>query len=176
MHSSYSKILIYLGKISASMLAAIGLAVSTPVHAITITANVDANISGAIAASASTGLSFGDVSPGITPGAVTVDTSGFRTSVGGVILGKTRPASPAIFQVTGTPNSSYVITAPVSMSLSNGSGNYMTVDSFTSTPSGAGLLDAGGAQTLTVGGTLRMDANQPGGIYSGVLAMTIIYN
>jgi hypothetical protein len=149
---------------------------SEPTMAATITANVSANITGGIAGTASTGLSFGDVSPGTSPGSVTVDISGFRTSVGGVSLGMSRPASPAIFQVTGIPSYTYSITSPTSLSLTDGSGNYMTVNNFTSSPSGSGgLLDAGGSQTLTVGGTLHVDANQPGGSYTGVLAMTIIY-
>lgn len=149
---------------------------SAPVMAATITANVSANITGGIAGNASTGLSFGDVSPGISPGSVTVDISGFRTSVGGVTLGMSNPASPAIFQVTGTPSSTYSITSPVSLSLTDGAGNFMTVDNFTSSPSGTGgLLDAGGSQTLTVGGTLHVGANQSGGTYTGVLGLTIVY-
>lgn len=142
----------------------------------TLTANVSANITGGIAGIASTGLSFGDVSPGTSPGSVTVDTAGSRTSVGGVTLGMSRPASPAIFQVTGTPGSTYVITSPSFLSLANGTGNFMTVDSFNSNPSGSGgLLDAGGGQMLSVGATLHVGANQPGGNYTGVLAMTIVY-
>ena len=152
------------------------LAASVPVYAATITANVSATITGGISGNASTGLSFGDVSPGISPGSVTVDLSGFRTSIGGVTLGMSRPTSPAIFQVTGTPSRTYSISAPITLYLVDGAGHYMRVDNFTSNPSGSGgLLDAGGSQTLTVGGTLHVDANQPGGNYFGVLAMTIVY-
>lgn len=163
-------------KTALSMMLGASIGLSPAAGAATITANVAAIISGSIAATASTGLSFGDVSPGVTAGAVTIDTAGFRSSIGGVTLGMSTPASPAIFQVTGTPSSTYVVTSPSSLSLANGSGNFMTVDSFTSNPSGAaGLLDAGGTQTLSVGGTLHVGANQPGGTYSGVLAMTIVY-
>jgi len=147
-----------------------------PATAANITANVSATISGGISGNASTGLSFGDVSPGISPGSVTVNLSGFRTSIGGVTLGMSRPASPAIFQVTGTPSRTYSIISPVAVYLTDGAGNYMLVNNFTSSPSGSGgLLDAGGSQTLTVGGTLNVGANQPGGSYFGVLAMTIVY-
>ena len=154
----------------------LGIATSMSINASTITANVSATITGGISGNASTGLSFGDVSPGISPGSVTVDLSGFRTSIGGVTLGMSRPTSPAIFQVTGTPSRTYSISAPIALYLVDGAGHYMRVDNFTSNPSGSGgLLDAGGSQTLTVGGTLHVDANQPGGNYFGVLAMTIIY-
>ena len=154
----------------------IGLILSQPVSASTISANVSATITGGISGNATTGLSFGDVSPGISPGSVTVDLSGFRTSIGGVTLGMSRPTSPAIFQVTGTPSRTYSVSAPIALYLVDGAGNYMRVDNFTTNPSGSGgLLDAGGSQTLTVGGTLHVDANQPGGNYFGVLAMTIVY-
>ena len=149
---------------------------SMPVTATTITAGVSATITGGIAGNATTGLSFGDVSPGISPGSVTVDLSGFRTSIGGITLGMAKPASPAIFQVTGTPSKTYSITAPTTLYLTDGAGNSMLVDNFISSPTGSGgLLDAGGSQTLTVGGTLHVGANQPSGSYSGVLAMTIVY-
>lgn len=153
-----------------------GLLVSMPVAATTITAGVSATITGGIAGNATTGLSFGDVSPGISPGSVTVDLSGFRTSIGGVTLGMAKPASPAIFQITGNPSRAYSITSPIALYLTDGAGNHMLVNNFTSSPSGSGgLLDAGGSQTLTVGGTLHVGANQPSGNYSGVLAMTIVY-
>ena len=154
----------------------VSLAAPVPAYATTITANVSATITGGISGNASTGLSFGDVSPGISPGSVTVDLSGFRTSIGGVTLGMSMPGNPAIFQVTGTPSRTYSISAPIALYLVDGAGHNMRVDNFTSNPSGSGgLLDAGGSQTLTVGGTLHVDANQPGGNYFGVLAMTIVY-
>jgi hypothetical protein len=168
-----------LGRCLASCLALCtmgGLLMSIPATAATITANVNANISGAIAASASSGLAFGDVSPGISAGTVTIDVSGFRSSAGGVTLGLSSPFSPAIFLVSGTPSSSYAITSPGTLSLSNGIGNFMTVDGFATSPNGTGLLDSSGTQTLKVGGTLHVNANQPGGSYTGVLAMTIVYN
>ena len=163
-------------KAAALMSLIVSLAMPMPARATTVTANVSATITGGISGNATTGLSFGDVSPGISPGSVTVDLSGFRTSIGGVTLGMSRPTSPAIFQVTGTPSRTYSISAPIALYLVDGAGHYMRVDNFTSNPSGSGgLLDAGGSQTLTVGGTLHVDANQPGGNYFGVLAMTIVY-
>jgi len=149
---------------------------ATPANASTVSANVSATISGGIAGNASTGLSFGDVSPGTSPGSVTVDLTGFRTSLGGVTLGMSKPASPAIFEISGTPSRTFSVSAPFALYLVDGRGNFMKVDNFKSNPAGSsGLLDAGGSQTLTVGGTLHVNANQPGGSYFGVLAMTIVY-
>lgn len=176
MRKSWKKLKGYRLCTAKLVLLVVSLASTMPASATTITANVSATITGGITGDASTGLSFGDVSPGISPGSVTVDLSGFRTSIGGVTLGMSKPGSPAIFQVTGTPSRTYSISAPAALFLVDGAGHYMRVDSLTSNPSGSGgLLDAGGSQTLTVGGTLHIDANQPGGNYFGVLAMTIVY-
>jgi len=176
MNQSAEKTTGFLVRTAMTVVLVVSFGTSIPVMATTITASVSATITGGIAGNASTGLSFGDVSPGISPGSVTVDLSGFRTSIGGVTLGMSKPTSPAIFQITGTPSRSYSISSPVALYLTDGAGNYMLVNDFTSNPTGSGgLLDAGGSQTLTVGGTLHVGANQPGGAYFGVLAMTIVY-
>ncbi len=57
----------------------------------------------------------------------------------------------------------------------------MTVTAFTSDPSGTGTL-TGGTQTLTVGGTLNVNAGQAAGTYSTAssggtpLTITVNYN
>ena len=43
-------------------------------------------------------------------------------------------------------------------------------------PSGAGQLDALGNQTLTIGATLNVGANQAPGDYSGSFSVTVAYN
>jgi hypothetical protein len=52
----------------------------------------------------------------------------------------------------------------------------MEVDQFTSLPSETGRLDNGGRQTLFVGGTLNVNANQLYGDYTGILNVTVEYN
>jgi len=58
----------------------------------------------------------------------------------------------------------------------NSGANTMTVGMFTSNPSGAGTLSAGGNQTLSVGATLNVGAGQATGTYSGIFSVTVTYN
>jgi type 1 fimbria pilin len=50
----------------------------------------------------------------------------------------------------------------------------MTVDTFTSNPSGTGTL-SGGAQTLNVGATLHVAGAQAAGNYTGTYNVTVAY-
>jgi len=50
----------------------------------------------------------------------------------------------------------------------------MTVDTFTSTPSGTGTL-TGGAETLNVGATLQVGIGQATGSYTGTYSVTVNY-
>lgn len=120
-------------------------------------------------------LSFGKLVAGSSPGAVTIGTHGARTASGGVTLGSGTTASPARFTVKGTANTTYAITLPISVTLASGTQS-ITVDSFTSSPSGTGLLDGSGSQALSIGATLRIGAAQPSGAYSGSLLVTVSYN
>jgi len=52
----------------------------------------------------------------------------------------------------------------------------MTVNTFTSTPSGTGQLSVLGSQALTVGATLVVGASQASGSYSGTFSVTVVYN
>ena len=52
----------------------------------------------------------------------------------------------------------------------------MTVIPFSSLPSGTGLLNAGGAQTIYVGGTLNVAKSQRPGVYTGTFNVTVTYN
>ena len=54
----------------------------------------------------------------------------------------------------------------------------MTVDNFVSNPSGTGLLSASGSQTVNVGATLNVAANQVAGTYENTtdLKVTVNYN
>jgi hypothetical protein len=83
--------------------------------------------------------------------------------------------SAATFTVAGLASAGYSITLPASTTLTSG-GNNMTVNTFTSNPSGTGTLSGGGTQTLSVGGTLQVGASQPTGTYSGSFNVTVTYN
>ncbi|MDH5710368.1 MAG: DUF4402 domain-containing protein [Gammaproteobacteria bacterium] len=166
---------------SANILPAIFLVTAmasawTQTQAATATATVDANIIMAISMTTRNGLSFGDISAGSTSGTVILTPSGARTATGGTTVNTSTSGNPSTFDVQGEPNASFSITLPVSVILSNSSSQTMTVDNFTSSPSPSGVLDSSGKQTLFVGATLNVSANQPFGSYSGQMSVTVDYN
>ena len=158
------------------LVAYVSCLLPAPVYATTATATVKAEVAGGISATVGSGLSFGTFSPGTTPGTVSVDATGFRTSAGGVTLSEKGLARAALFQVAGTPNSTFAITLPALIVVSSLSGDSMIVNHFKSDPVGSGLLNTGGSQNVTVGGTLNVKSNQNSGSYWGVLIISIVYN
>ena len=121
----------------------------------------------------STGLAFGLIVP-TANGTVSVAPDGSRTSTGVQVI-PSSPVTAARFQVTGSANNTYSITLPTATTISSG-GNNMTVDAFTSTPSGTGMLDGTGKQNLNVGATLHVNNNQANGHYTGTFTVAVAYN
>lgn len=138
-------------------------------------ANATARIVTPISISKTTDLNFGDVVASGSVGTVVVSTAGARSSTGGASLGNGTSVSAAAFTVGGQANATYSITLPASATVTSGA-NSMTVDTFTSNPSGTGNLGAGGSQTLNVGGTLNVGASQATGSYTGTFSVTVTYN
>lgn len=119
-------------------------------------------------------LQFGSVAAGSIDGTVVMSPAGVRTASGGVTLSNVNHGTAASFSVTGDSNATYAITLPASVVLSNGS-NTMVVDTFTSEPSGTGQLSSG-SQTLRVGATLHVAADQAPGSYEGTFEVSVSYN
>lgn len=161
--------------ISGIVLLALSLAMPG-VHAATGSAAVGANILGSLVATGSLDLVFGDLSAGPIPGSVIIATDGSRSGTGGVQLSSASPSSPATFSLVGIPNRTFAVTLPASILISDSGGNSMVVDGLNSSPSGVGQLNALGEETLVVGGTLNVTANQNMGSYSGVMTVTVDYN
>lgn len=147
-------------------------------HAAVETANVSANIISTISITNQSigGLVFGDISSSSVAGTVVLTPSGSRTATGGATINTTATASPAVFDVEGDANTSFTITLPVSVVLTDPSSRVMVVDNFASSPSAAGLLDATGKQILFVGANLNVGSNQAFGSYSGQMSVTVDYN
>lgn len=142
----------------------------------TASADATATVVTPIAISGIADLNFAEVVASNSAGTVVMSTAGVRSATGGTTLGNGSGASAAAFLVTGDPGATYAITLPSTISLSNGSDN-ITVDSFISNPSGTGMLgDPSGQQTLDVGATLQVNANQPTGTYTGSVTVTVAYN
>ena len=139
-------------------------ATGTIVAGITITKTADMN--------------FGNIIPG-TAGTVVLTSAGTRSVGSGTPILSGGTTSPAIFTVSGNGSSTYSIQLPADgYQIKNGSYT-MTLNSFTSTPSGTGTL-SGGNQTLQVGATLSVGVitNNPAGVYTGdsPFTVTVAYN
>lgn len=146
----------------------------------TATATATATVVSPISISKEDDMSFGNLSvQTATGGTVVLAPNGSRTRTGGVTLpAVTGFVVAASYIVDGSPNYTYAITLPataVTLTLAAGA-QTMTATSFTSAPSGTGVL-TGGAQNLYVGATLNVAAGQAAGVYtSGNFDVTVNYN
>ena len=141
----------------------------------TMVFSVQVHVDPVITLSELTGLRFGDIFTSPAPGTVVLSPSGARSATGGAGLGSLSPSGPATFTVTGAGNATYAITLPASILLGSPEGT-LTISAVTSSPNLTGLLDPTGRQTLSVGGTLNVPANQPDGDYTGTFSVTVAYN
>jgi hypothetical protein len=133
----------------------------------------------AIAADAAAPLDFGSVIAGASLGTVVISPAGARSSTGGVFLtGATFGAAGLDVQLCGqigVQKFTVTVQAP-SVTISNGSGGTMTVDTFKGNPT-LGTSVAGSTQSgvrIWIGATLRVAANQAPGLYAGTF--TVIVN
>jgi len=125
-------------------------------------------------------MNFGNIAVVPTaPGTVILDPSGSVSTGGGggvTLPITTGTISAASFNVAGAASFTYAITLPTaSIAINNGS-NVMDLGTFTSSPSGTGLLSSAGAQVLAIGATLSVSAGQPTGIYTASTALVIAVN
>lgn len=146
----------------------------------TASAETSATIITPIAISKTADLNFGNIVAG-TAGTVTVGTNDSRSSTGGVTLPAATPGTitAAQFAVTGLASATYSITTPSSFNVTRSSGSEtMEVNTFVTDPTPTGTLDGSGAQTVKVGATLEVGANQQAGTYVNAadLVITVAYN
>lgn len=164
---------------------AAGLGLGVPAHAAQATATAGGTVVTPIAITTMAQLAFGNFAAA-AGGTITVSTSGTR-SVSGVVGMSGGPATTAAkFDITGEPGSTYTITHSGSTVLTNtgGAGETMALAKFsdltgadaTSGEATSGTLSAGGTQSLYVGGTLTVAANQVPGVYAGNVVATVEYN
>ncbi len=161
---------------TASAFTAITLAIAAiaaPAQAATVSANATATVLIPMTITKTNDLRFGSFAATAAAGTVTISTAGARTG-SGVQLSSMNTGGAAGFTVAGDTNYTYAITLPSTATLTSG-GNSMTINSFTSNPSGTGTL-ASGAGTVTVGGTLQVGASQAPGAYTGTFSVTMDYN
>ena len=163
--------------ITLAGLTVIGLAASITAQAAppgaSATANANVTIIAPIGLVKTADLNFGQV-VAHTGGQVIIAPNGTRTVGGSAEAVPASSSSAATFAVTGNGANTYAITLPNSTILLSGS-NTITVDAFTSTPSGTGALSSG-AQTVQVGATLEVGAAQAAGSYTGTFNVYVQYN
>ena len=98
-----------------------------------------------------------------------------------VAPGAAENAENGSFTVTGQPSTAYTITLPadgtVTMITGGGGANEtIAVSSFSSFPSGTGMLNGSGTQTLLVGATrAALGASQVAGSYTASYTVTVVY-
>ncbi len=141
-------------------------------------ATASANIVARISIANTAALQFGDIVAGTSgTNIVTVAPNGTRAISGAgnaSLAGGTITA--ASFTVSGSGSKTYAITLPATAATLTGpSSSSMTVDTFTSVPSGTGTLSSG-SQVLAVGANLNLSANQTAGNYTGTFTVTVAYN
>lgn len=133
-------------------------------------------------------MNFGNVAVSTAIGTVVLAPAGTRTSpADGVTLpANAGTVTAATFTVSGQGTYTYAITLPTTLELttaSAGADQTMTVNTFTSASANgviasAGLLSAGGTDTVSVGATLNVGASQVAGSYTNAsdLLVTVNYN
>jgi hypothetical protein len=159
----------------ASAFVLAGAAMTADSNAATATGNATATVVTPIAiANANPDLAFGSFSSA-AGGTVTVTPASVRSAVGPLLL--TSTVTAATFHVTGSNVGSptYAITLPAAPVTISSGANTMTVDTFTSSPSGTSALTAG-ADDLNVGATLHAGAGQAAGSYTGSFSVSVDYN
>jgi hypothetical protein len=161
--------------------AALGIGLSAQGHAAQATANASGTVVAPLAVSAVNDLVFGSFAPGVG-GSVTVSTSGVRTNVGAILMTGAVPAA-ARFDIVGEAATTYSITHSGSTTLTSGVNSMaltkfsdLTASNATSGDATAGMLGAGGTQSLFVGGTLTVAAAQAIGTYTGTVVVTVEHN
>jgi len=144
---------------------------------VSATANATATIITPISIEKKVDLNFGNIVANSTGGTVTIATN--NTPKYDKVAAPSIPGtiSAASFEVKGFAGVTYSIALPKSINLTQDGGKAtMTVDNFVSNPSGTGILSASGSQTVNVGATLNVAANQVAGNYKGSFTVSVNYN
>jgi hypothetical protein len=144
---------------------------------VSATATASATIVGPIAIANTANMNFGNVAVSTVAGTVVLTPAAARSVTGGCTLPATvGTVAAGAFNVTGAPNYTYAITLPAAATTISFGANNMTVDTWTSTPSGTGTLSGAGAQALTVGATLHVAGSQAAGTYISATPFTVTVN
>jgi hypothetical protein len=132
-----------------------------------------ASILNPVAITSLRGLSFGRLDPGSHDGSLLVSTGGARIPAGGVSLSSTDPGHTAMFDVSGTPSTTYSISLPVFPVILSSGSHTLRVQAFSCSPSTIGKLDASGKEILSIGALLLVASDQAPGDYTGSFLVSV---
>lgn len=123
-------------------------------------------------------LEFGEFSPWGQPGSLTVSPTG-SPAVTPSHVTITSQGFPARVTVTGTPNSPFSYVLPANRTIRVDSTSHtMLIEYFDTSYNATGtspVLNGTGTATFSIGSRLLVDANQPGGTYTGSFPITVAY-
>lgn len=143
------------------------------------TATATATIVTPLSIANSVDMDFGNVAVGGSAGTVVLTPAGVRSTTGGCALPTvTGTVTAATFNIAGEPATVYTITLPAGATTITSGGNTMTVDTWSSSlvPTASRTMPVGGSETLNIGATLNVAANQPIGVYISGTPFTVSIN
>lgn len=166
-----TKVLLGAATVAAAMAGA------APAQAASTGVAISAEIIAAVAIAPTTALTFGTIESPTASGTVSVNTAG---TAGGSLTVAAGTPQPGGFTVTAANGFNVKVSVPTKVQITAGT-QKMSVTSFEiDTGAGAGsenyiLAANGAAQTLKIGGTLKVAAGQAAGSYSGSVTVTADY-
>ena len=125
-------------------------------------------------------LRFGSIMQPTSAGTVTVGVDSSITATGGAVVGITTPQNSGgrgagQFSVEGDPNRLFIVFGLNTLTISSGSSSMIVDQLRANLFFGFGRFNGDGDYLLSVGGRLRLEANQPTGDYSGTYDLTVLY-
>ena len=165
-------------KLFALSIVMLAFAAATYAQVNVATATATATIVSPISILNAGDMNFGNIMSSPGGGTVQLSTAGVRTPAGVTLPAITGTVSAAHFNVTGDPNLTYSIAITGTPVTVTSGANTMSVNAFVSNPLVAtgGTLSIAGTQTIDVGATLTVGANQPNGTYVSGTPFTLTVN
>lgn len=141
----------------------------------TATATARAEVLQQISAVNTAELDFGTISRGSVAGQVTIAPDGSGRSISGGVSGAGGDPHPAQFLASGSPNRTYTISHDSGATLTNVSGDTLTISALIIDGPTTRQFDTSGESVIGVGGVLAVAGNQAEGSYSGSFSLTVEY-
>jgi hypothetical protein len=144
-------------------------------------AATDATVIAPITIAKTIDMNFGNLVSTVDGGAIVLPTTGVRTGVAAILAGPDGSPTAASFTVGGEVDYTYGITLPAAaFNVENGDATAATMEvgTFVSSPDATATSLTGGEETLLVGATITLLANQASGVYTNTTDMivTVFYN